>query len=201
MCRVRIYPDNIHSPVCDWAQEFPLNHLIVSMLEDTANPFIDEGLSEPLNDGESGMKCTPCLRQDKQDEAVCFCVNCCEYLCIECYSHHSKFKLMRSHNILKGNAIPKNVSAFRIMLEMTLCVEHNDREVEYKCQIHDDFICSTCVKIGTHSDCPVVESLAKLSDAYNATTLIDCMLSEQSEVCSLKNKVENVLHRKIGDCR
>ena len=179
MCRVRTYSVNKHSPVCIWAQEFPSNHLVVSMLADTAKPLHQEVNASP-SDEKSGIKCSPCSLQEKQEDAFCFCVNCCEYLCGECYIAHSKFKVTRSHDILKGSKIPKDVSRFRRLSELTLCVHHREREVEYKCLNHGEYICSACIKLGIHRNCDEIEDIVTLSDKHRSGTLLEYMHSVQS---------------------
>ena len=103
--------------------------------------------------------------------------------------------MTRSHDVLKGDEIQKDASVFKSMSELTLCAHHNDREVEYKCQIHDEFICSACIKIGNHRNCGEVEDVVSLADKYKPSSIVEYMLSVQS----LRREVENVLHRKIND--
>ena len=191
MCRVRTFPVNKHSPVCNWAQDFPSNHLVVSMLEDSVKPVVQD-TNRSLHDEQSGMKCSPCSLQEKQEDVFCFCVNCCEYLCANCYTYHAKFKLMRSHEILKGHAILKDISHFREMSDITLCALHREREVEYKCLNHNQFICSSCVK-STHRNCDEIADLATLSDRKGT------FLEYMDNAKSLRSDVEKVLYCKIND--
>ena len=182
MCRVTTYPAKKESPVSKWAHEFPSNHLIVSMLEDSVQP----GMEQRSFAESAEMICSPCALQNKQETVFSFCVTCCEYLCENCHNYHSKFKLMRNHQILKGKNLPKDISHFKRMSAITVCKFHNDREIEYLCLVHKEFICSTCVKC-THRNCYDVEDITNLpvkGDVYSEYA---------KESKGLKEKVEKVL--------
>ena len=108
-----------------------------------------------------GLTCYPCSLEEKQTDAHCFCVQCVEHLCTSCARDHRKIKITRSHVLLDGEEMPNDVSTFEEMAKLTFCKVHIEREIEFKCDSHNDFICSICFR-ETHRTCDNVIPVSEL---------------------------------------
>lgn len=115
-------------------------------------------LSQSVN-ADAGIKCVPCSLDDRISDAVGFCINCVEHLCIECVTNHKRIKLTRNHKLLEDKEIPKDSSKFEEMAMLTFCQTHKEREIEFKCHSHDEFVCSMCIR-ETHRMCKDLDPIS-----------------------------------------
>ena len=102
------------------------------------------------------LVCALCSVNNKWSTARWFCINCIKYLCKECYNNQKMFKVLRNHTILNEDEMPKDTSVFKKMASLSFCKKHSDREIEYKCLKHNEFVCSSCVTLA-HRNCPDLE--------------------------------------------
>ena len=105
-----------------------------------------------------GLKCYLCSLEEVQNDVNCFCIQCVEHLCSNCAKDHRKIKLTRCHVLLEGEETPTDASAFEEMAKLTFCKIHTGREIEFKCDSHNVFICSVCLR-ETHRACDNVVSV------------------------------------------
>lgn len=189
MCRVQTCPVNKEAPVAKWAKDFPSNPFVNSVLEET----MQKAESSLTGAAPSDRICDPCSMRDMRRKVFCFCIDCCEYLCENCHCDHSKFKLMRSHTILKGLSIPKGNSHFKRMSNMIFCETHKNKEVEYRCLGHKQVVCSACIKT-THKNCDFVEDITAL--IYNKDTVYPAYIDSS---LALKQSLEKILQNKINN--
>lgn len=124
-----------------WAEHFPTNHFIMSMIDDGLQTL---GVSNIVEKPKKEMQCIPCILDGKHSKPFAFCTMCIEYLCKDCYNDHRRFKSTRNHSVLKDESLPTDISAFQKMKGYGFCDIH-DKELEFKCFSHDKFVCSICV--------------------------------------------------------
>ena len=91
--------------------------------------------------------CDPCQLGETLLRADGYCVNCCEYLCVDCFNRHLRSKQFRQHELLGGKEMPKAVSG----LDHT-CPTYCDKGLEYFCQTCDQLECHVC-RNAKHNEC------------------------------------------------
>ena len=186
LCRAKTYSVN-DVPKSQWAKSFPTNHAIVSLLNDSMITTNATQEREPTDD----IVCMPCKADDKQTQAYCFCIQCMEYYCKNCYEEHRKFKATQKHTVLIGNDLPTDISAFDRMTRLKFCDFHPDKEIEFKCINDGKYICSICATT-SHRKCG---NITHLHSAIEDRTpdVKECL----SNIIAFKSDVEYSLHSRL----
>ena len=147
---------------------------------------------------ENIKKCS--LEEEKEVEAVCYCIECKIYLCNKCENIHEKL-FKKYHHCQK---LDKDINE----IFTGLCKEEKHNEpLEYFCKIHNKLCCVSCIcKIkgkgkGFHKDCDVCfiedikeEKKNKLQE--NIKNLENLSKSFEESVQELKKIFENVNENK-----
>ena len=95
--------------------------------------------------------CDPCNYEGSKVEAVKFCSDCKEWLCLKCTDSHKKFKASRNHKILSVAQVPrKAVGASKSCI--VLCENCQNVEVTDYCEQHNTVICQACRSV-KHRKC------------------------------------------------
>ncbi|KAH3787691.1 hypothetical protein DPMN_165818 [Dreissena polymorpha] len=104
--------------------------------------------------------CEPCNYVDNTNKKECngFCVECTEYLCSDCIQDHKKNKITRQHVVLQKDDLPVDISPFLQLKEMSQCISHRGRKVEFECADHNKLLCSLCLS-KDHRDCKIINDL------------------------------------------
>lgn len=103
-------------------------------------------LEDPVdgNDFVYDYPCSTCEKDNRNVEAVKYCVDCDENLCSTCLSQHNKFPLMRRHKVLdqveRCHRKEKNLPSER-------CSKHGGKIIDIFCPNHDVVGCSTCINL------------------------------------------------------
>ena len=98
---------------------------------------------QSINDGSDAdfeLACTPCGEDKLREEAIKYCPECDEYLCINCSRHHGRQKATKSHVLQDTNAAKQSLVVARIK-----CHNHSDRDIEMYCKTHDMVYCTMCI--------------------------------------------------------
>lgn len=201
LCRAKTIPVNKNSKE-QWAKDFPTNHFVVSLLEDST--IRSKEVKKSTKD--DAVICMPCSVEEKQKKGFCFCINCSEYLCKDCYEDHRKFKATREHDILKGNNLPTDVVPFQTLSLLRYCNIHSDKEIEFKCIIDKKLLCSICATT-LHRKCENIEHIGnKVKEKQKGvlvsldsttelqtevTQLLESKLSEADQLGSFASRVQN----------
>ncbi|KAJ8306703.1 hypothetical protein KUTeg_015744 [Tegillarca granosa] len=130
----------------EWAKQFPLNHLIVSLMD-----------QNKLKTKEK--LCDPCKSTDDDVTAVSWCLECNEAFCQVCASLHKKQKMSKHHalkNIEEMQEVPP-ISPYEV------CENHKGKIIEAFCIDHNQPCCTTCITIH-HRKC---DQVTTLEDAAN----------------------------------
>ena len=158
LCGNNVSPVNKTKLSTEWMKDFPLNSIMSSLLEGSFQNETHTSLSD------SGSKiCFPCSIDGKHSNGFAFCTKCTEYLCEECFNDHRKFKTTRSNCVLTGSHIPSDITHFQKLATSSICKAHSDKEVEFKCVNHDEFMCSLCA-VTVHKHCDKIVPLNDLDD-------------------------------------
>ena len=177
-------------PRNQWAKSFPINNLIVSLLQKYSFPD-----QRPSEKDKQNIKCIPCSLDEKQSVAVSFCLTCSEYLCKECGDIHKKFKETRNHTVLENNQLPNDISVFERINEMCHCNVHSDRNLSYKCneQSCNKFLCSICATIDHRQ-----HNITRI-DKMDNTCMRRCLQIENQDTLMLKSCVQSNMNDILSD--
>lgn len=103
--------------------------------------------------------CEPCTEDGKQLAAGGYCVDCDEYLCDICFSHHRTPRPFRNHVLQTKDDMPKKRSRRQSKCPSgSKCCIHPDKDIVSYCKSHDQLCCESCVLIG-HRVCNDVNSI------------------------------------------
>ena len=143
--------ESIH--VENWAKDFPVNHLIVSMID------MAKLKAEP-------KRCKPCSRANITENADSWCINCCEGLCKACVLSHRINKGSLSHKVISILEMETGESPLRSQEEF--CATHPEERIRAYCADHSAVACMTCVML-THRKCEIVVSVEEESRAKRSS--------------------------------
>lgn len=93
------------------------------------------------SDADFDFTCTPCGEGNIREEAVKYCPQCQEHLCVACTRHHGRQRATRSHKLLDKSDTNQGSS----VTITAKCLYHQDREIEMYCGTHDMVYCSKCI--------------------------------------------------------
>ncbi|XP_053374132.1 E3 ubiquitin-protein ligase TRIM71-like [Mercenaria mercenaria] len=120
----------------------------------------DTDITEPSN-----ATCETCKLKDTKNIAKAFCVQCQDFMCLQCSDHHFLSKLTKHHRILRENEMPLRKASTSIA---ELCSVHDGAACYFYCQTHSTLICYTC-KDTSHTNCDNVSSVTELSHCIEKT--------------------------------
>ena len=87
---------------------------------------------------ENAILCTNCL--DEAD-AISRCVDCSEFLCLQCVTAHKRLKPMKEHKVLALDILRYDRSSVHRPVH---CPEHEPEVFTYYCEVCQDLICREC---------------------------------------------------------
>ncbi|XP_045174676.2 uncharacterized protein LOC123535970 [Mercenaria mercenaria] len=138
--------------------------------EGVTNVTDDEGAVGGIHSNEEteneNFRCEPCFFENAEVEATAFCMDCSERLCINCARDHKRNKILRTHKLLEGGEIPKDLNAIKLLKRMMACSDHPETDVTYKCEDHDKYICVTCLA-ECHRKCNEVNEISLITSPGN----------------------------------
>ncbi|OWF51228.1 E3 ubiquitin-protein ligase TRIM56 [Mizuhopecten yessoensis] len=173
VCRASIIPPNPKSPAGTWAQTFPLNNLMVTLMD---------GGVETKDD----ICCTSCrVRDDSSVKASYWCNDCCEGHCEKCYTYHQQNKFCSKHKSALIGEATVTINASADIDED--CPRHRGKILEVYCSDHSELCCVVCFAT-KHRECKQIHSIDDVSEEFN-----------MDEVCSIftyeLNNIEQELLR------
>ena len=188
LCRKKTYPVKPETKRDCWAAEFLTNHFIVSIIDESKKVSTRDSTTE-----RQTTQCVPCEVDGKQEPSSCYCLSCAEYLCRACQKDHKRFKMTRNHTVIEEAQFPNNTDVFKDIACLIQCKEHTDNEVQFKCLVHDTFICSLCAST-IHKQCGPVINV----DDLNQDTIEDWDMNK-TKFASLKESLNAVITNKLVD--
>ncbi|XP_053374260.1 uncharacterized protein LOC128546885 [Mercenaria mercenaria] len=122
--------------------------------------------------------CTPCVREDKNVDAVKYCVECNENFCRSCLRQHIKHfsSVSQHHKLLNRDEMPEWLSAPPKEVE-NKCTRHPENQLDSYCADHDLVCCGACVVI-EHSSCEHVKDLFSIGDEDEPKSEVDVLLKD-----------------------
>lgn len=132
-CKVATFAPKPTMPVEKWAENFPVNHLVGTLIDIVP-------VSARLE------FCEPCKDNKESKIAMSWCQQCREALCEECAKCHMSMKATREHEITPLENVRSNPQP--AVHEEVTCSEHHKKEVDMYCKDHELPCCPLC--IATH---------------------------------------------------
>ena len=87
---------------------------------------------------ESSLNCTNC---EDNSEADARCLECAEFLCLNCVSAHRRIRLTKDHRILTLDSLQADKQNFH---RPSFCGQHEDEQYMFYCVQCDRLICREC---------------------------------------------------------
>ena len=109
-----------------------------------------QSTEELIDDTE--IFCEPCEESNEKERAVCYCIECNDFLCEVCSKVHKKSKLSRYHQLLGKDEMP-NEKVIKVP-DDGACVQHVGELMRFYCQNHGQIVCPVCVTL-SHKNCTV----------------------------------------------
>ncbi|KAJ8310999.1 hypothetical protein KUTeg_011444 [Tegillarca granosa] len=179
VCREQVTPPDPTVAHQEWAKQFRLNHVIVSLMDQ--------------NKLKAKQKlCDPCKSMNDDVTAVIWCHDCNEALCEMCANAHKKLKVSKDHDL-------KNIDELEdtpVITSVQSCENHDGKNVEAFCKDHNQPCCATCVAIH-HRKCDHVITLKEAANGILESKEISDLLERLKSTSDLnqdiiKKKRENI---------
>ncbi|KAK3579793.1 hypothetical protein CHS0354_022102 [Potamilus streckersoni] len=131
VCRAETTLHDTTASVEQWAEFFPVNTIVSSVLDLAVETF-----------GEKF--CDICLKWNRETSAKSFCKDCKRFMCKICIEHHNEALANISHDVIDLST--ENDPGIRIpsLYPIEKCLRHFNRTIELFCVDHNSFCCNTC---------------------------------------------------------
>lgn len=164
-------------PVCD-VETRALNGLTGLMNNNTLRGLVEEAvLKDKISGAVSKVRCQACV---EDNTAVSRCMDCDNFLCLECQNAHQRLIALKNHNIVPMADLKSGKITFKSKLrdQNPKCSKHSDQDCCFFCITCEMLICTTCTVL---DHCSPDHSYTDIEEA------IDCC---RSEVGSLMTQAE-----------
>ncbi|KAL3887937.1 hypothetical protein ACJMK2_000322 [Sinanodonta woodiana] len=186
VCRANTtLPDTTES-VDQWAELFPVNSIVSSVLDVSEETF-DEKF------------CDFCVKWNRETSAKSFCKDCKRLMCTLCKEYHNETLSDISHNVI-DLSIVYNIS-IRIPSLSTIekCIKHLNKNIEFFCMDHSSLCCNTCGFL-EHRKCERVipiDDMIKTFDAKSKSKYLETNIRNIGEhmkqiTSKIKENADNI---------
>ncbi|XP_045175675.2 uncharacterized protein LOC123536523 [Mercenaria mercenaria] len=142
--------------------------------------------------------CSPCNKKDRNSEAVKYCVDCQEYLCVHCVENHNSFSVLAGHTLVErskfGNA-SRTDSKKLPSVPTERCKVHSLKLVDMYCADHDSIGCHICFTIN-HKPCQDIHYIPEYVKTTKQTENIRKINDEMDKAIS---EMDNLMKKKQKD--
>ncbi|XP_038044615.1 E3 ubiquitin-protein ligase TRIM33-like [Patiria miniata] len=128
-------------------------------------PSCQEGVTKEEDQDGGQVSKVICQACDEENEAICRCMDCEQYLCKECQRAHQRWVAFRKHKISELEPDGK------LKDYVPRCKEHPEQELCFYCNTCDALICSECTiskhKKSSHFFDSIETAFSKCSQEIN----------------------------------
>ncbi|KAL3864023.1 hypothetical protein ACJMK2_005735 [Sinanodonta woodiana] len=176
-CRKETFPSLPDIPVDKWAEHYPFNTVLLSVL--------------PPDKRKVDKSCDSCLYEGNCLQATSYCTVCKEALCPTCESVHKKNKATRNHTFVQIQDLFANPEiAVNLSVSVT-CPDHVGKEFEFYCKPHSSMCCSECF-YKSHRACKEVlqirDHTERLLKEKESNRAVDRLKQLKSHLHKFKNE-------------
>lgn len=172
VCNHKVNVADSEIPSSAWPKLLPRNRLLITIVEKLSL--------------QRAKFCDPCKRGDEETEAVSWCRDCGEALCIQCTTYHKRVKMLMEHAVFSLEEIRKQPR--KIAETEEICSLHPGKNVEAICHNHDKLCCMDCVAYN-HSECkqviPITDAAKEIKGSRDITNLIIKMKQIDNQAVSV----------------
>ncbi|XP_053390782.1 E3 ubiquitin-protein ligase TRIM33-like, partial [Mercenaria mercenaria] len=159
------------------------------------------GGSEYTSDEIFNFKCSPCLANNRNREAVKYCVECQGYYCQSCADVIHMIPGLKSHTRLdnskyKSRGLPAGLPA----VPTERCSTHETKILDMYCGNHDEVGCTTCMALN-HRSCAEVLSIPDIVDSKFQTTDVDKIHQKLQHLKMFMEEIIKTRQRLIKDLK
>ncbi|KAK3576522.1 hypothetical protein CHS0354_018015 [Potamilus streckersoni] len=139
-----------------WAESFPVNSIVSSLLDMT--------LDIP---GEK--LCDMCLKWNRENSATSFCKDCNKFICNVCREHHDEITTPNRHNVFnlfsnnESNVVIPNFSSIE------MCRSHPKEHLKFFCGDDNALCCNTCGFL-EHRKCERITTIDDMIKKFDVGT-------------------------------
>ena len=140
--------ENLKCPTCEKATCIP-SVGVNGFPQDLRRGYEAEiALYEEKVKSSSDQSCDRCIKSGN-GPAVCFCCNCCEFLCKVCKEDHQTWRKTLNHELVDvgETSAKKKEGSFltNIAHKPMFCTLHNDENLKFFCETCQTLICRDCI--------------------------------------------------------
>ncbi|KAK3611254.1 hypothetical protein CHS0354_003883 [Potamilus streckersoni] len=186
-CQAVIRPPVPSKPKDTWPTLFPLN---------TAIPT--------AHSVRVGQQCHPCHSKGRSGEAVEFCADCKEYLCIKCARNHQSFQALKNHKTVVIDNISIYPEIHVSFMDGLTCSEHLGESFSSFCIDHDVICCASCRL--QHKHCANIVEIRKYAQRKliengqdESMVVLHETIKHMRKIILLNDKNMNKLQQKIAE--
>ncbi|XP_053390788.1 uncharacterized protein LOC128553638 [Mercenaria mercenaria] len=159
------------------------------------------GGCEDTSDELFSFKCSPCLANNRNREAVKYCVECQGYYCQSCADVIHMIPGLKGHTLLdnsnyKSSGLPAGLPA----VPTERCSIHETKIVDMYCGNHDEVGCTTCMALN-HRSCADVQSIPDIIDSKFQTTDVDKLHQKLQDMKIMMEKIMKTRQRLLEDLK
>jgi hypothetical protein len=130
--------------------------------------------------------CEPCKEREIDSYAYKYCVTCQESQCRKCAEVHKSYKATRSHHLVQIEDWQVPLKLCSDLKVMRKCKQHAEKELEFCCTEHKEFLCSTCLLTeSVHRHCTTIINLSTCFTSSNMRVFTD-------KIC---NDLDQTIHK------
>lgn len=140
--------------------------------------------------------CTPCQRENDEEEATDICVTCEEPICGNCAKYHRRNLTLQTHRIIPINEPNRAMEFLPSLNKRVSCPQHQDKEVELYCNQHQTPCCALCAG-EEHRNCLYLETIKSASEKIKKQDVVKILgrkiIQFEKELSSSNEKYEENL--------
>lgn len=174
-CKRHVDSPDPHQPPHSWADLFPPNHFVLSLMEG-------------VKIRSDSQKCDPCSRRNEKVIAIRWCKECGEALCQQCEGFHRSMKYSQHHHLVSMEEL--KTQPIKNTVSRPPCPDHEGTLLGFFCEDHNQVVCSSCVTID-HRKCKHVTTTAEAAEKQYV----------DAETLSEKLKLQRDWSRRIAENR
>ncbi|KAL3887911.1 hypothetical protein ACJMK2_000296 [Sinanodonta woodiana] len=156
VCRADTSPQNPEVDIDKWAESFPVNSMVISLLDVTVE-----------RDGEN--LCDLCLNRNRKNSATSYCRDCNRTMCGMCKECHGDIPSTNHHTVTDLNTKCEINEARPNLSFIEMCPIHSDKHIEFFCSDHYKLCCATCGFL-EHRKCDNITSIKDMIKSYDLKT-------------------------------
>ncbi|KAL3887893.1 hypothetical protein ACJMK2_000281 [Sinanodonta woodiana] len=153
VCRAETSLSSSAADGARWAYSFPINKMVVSLLDKTTVAGIE-------------ANCQVCCKRGRTTSASSYCNECNKYLCDTCREYHDDLRIICQNSVHRLNTGIDSKSVNPNISFVEMCPKHVEERIKLFCIDHSTLCCSTCGFLN-HMKCDNINTLDGMIKEFN----------------------------------